>query len=75
MAPGKATVSAKLDFLPPPDFEAETIEDFMTIGHVITAVPALNAVPAVVGAAPGIVSYADLDFPMPRGWVPAATGR
>jgi hypothetical protein len=68
---GLPTVSAKLDFLPPPDFEAETIEDFMVIGHIITAVPALNAVPAVVGAAPGIVSYADLDFPMPRGWVPS----
>mgnify|MGYP001098972130 CR=1 FL=1 len=33
------------------------------------AVPALNPIPAVVAAAPGIVTYADLDFPMPRGWV------
>jgi 4-hydroxy-tetrahydrodipicolinate reductase len=66
---GLPTVMARLDFLPPPDFEAETIEDFMVIGHIITALPALNAIPAVVGAAPGIVSYSDLDFPMPRGWV------
>jgi 4-hydroxy-tetrahydrodipicolinate reductase len=68
---GLPTVTTTLDFLPPPDFEAETIEDFMVIGHVITAIPALNAIPAVVAAAPGIVSYPDLALPMPRGWVPA----
>ena len=66
---GLPTVTAALDFLPPPDFEAETIEDFMAIGHIITSVPALNAVPAVVAAEPGIVTYADLGGPMPRGWV------
>ena len=66
---GLPTVVAGLDFLPPPDFEAETIEDFMTIGHIITAVPALNAIPAVLAAPPGIVTYADLDMPLPRGWV------
>jgi 4-hydroxy-tetrahydrodipicolinate reductase len=68
---GLPTVTTTLDFLPPPDFEAETIEDFMVIGHIITAIPALNAIPAVVAAAPGIVSYPDLALPMPRGWVPA----
>ena len=67
---GLPTATATLDFLPPPDFPAETIEEFMAIGHIITAVPALNAVPAVVAAPPGIISYSDLDFPMPRGWVP-----
>ncbi len=36
---GLPTVTATLDFLPPPDFEAETIEDFMVIGHIITARP------------------------------------
>ena len=66
---GLPTVVAGLDFLPPPDFEAETIEEFMTIGHIITAVPALNAIPAVLAAPPGIVTYADLDMPLPRGWV------
>jgi 4-hydroxy-tetrahydrodipicolinate reductase len=69
---GLPTVTSSLDFLPPPDFEAETLEDFMAIGHIITAVPALNAIPAVVAAPPGIVTYADLSFPMPRGWVPPA---
>ncbi|MSO79048.1 MAG: dihydrodipicolinate reductase, partial [Acidimicrobiia bacterium] len=66
---GLPTVTAALDFLPPPDFEAETLEDFMAIGHIITAVPALNAIPAVVAAAPGIVSYPDLTLLQPRGWV------
>jgi hypothetical protein len=68
---GLPTVRTRLEFLPPPDFQAETLEDFMTIGHIITAMPALNAVAAVVDAAPGIVTYADFDFPMPRGWVPS----
>ena len=66
---GLPSVTATLDFFPPPDFQAETIEDFMAIGHIITAVPALNAIPSVVTAPPGIVSYPDLGFPLPRGWV------
>ena len=66
---GLPTVTASLDFLPPPDFEAETIEEFMAIGHIITAVPALNAIAAVVHAPPGIITYADLNLPHPRGWV------
>jgi hypothetical protein len=65
---GLPTVAAELDFLPPADFEGETLEDFMRIGHIITAVPALNAIPATVAAAPGIVSYPDLTLLMPRGW-------
>jgi len=66
---GLPTVNVELGFLPPPDFEAETIEEFMVIGHVLTALPALNAIPSVVAAAPGIVSYPDLPLVLPRGWV------
>jgi hypothetical protein len=66
---GLPTVTASLDFLPPPDFQAETIEDFMVIGHIITAVPALNAIPVVVAAPPGILTYADFGLPLARGWV------
>ena len=66
---GLPTVTAALDFLPPPDFEGETLEDFMAIGHIITAVPALNAVPVVVSAPPGILTYADMGQAHPRGWV------
>jgi 4-hydroxy-tetrahydrodipicolinate reductase len=66
---GLPTVTSTLDFLPPADFQATTLEEFMVIGHIVTAVPPLNAIPAVVDAPPGIITYADLSFPMPRGWV------
>ena len=66
---GLPTVTASIDLLPPPDFQAETIEEFMAIGHIITALPALNAIAPVLNAPPGIVTYADLALPLPRGWV------
>ena len=66
---GRPTVLTRLQFLPPPDFQAETLADFMVLGHIMTAMPAVNAIPAVVAAPPGIVSYADLRLPLPRGLV------
>jgi len=66
---GRPTVRTKLEFLPPPDFEATTFADFMVLGLIMTAMPAINAIPSVVNAAPGIVSYSDVPFPMPRGLV------
>lgn len=66
---GQPTVTAKVGFLPPPYFQAETIADFMDLGHIMTALPAINAIPAVVAAAPGIVTYADLPLTLPRGFV------
>jgi 2,4-diaminopentanoate dehydrogenase len=67
---GRPTVRAKLDYLPPPDFEATTFADFMVLGMIMTAMPAVNAIPVVVAAPPGIVTYTDLPLPLPRGWVP-----
>jgi hypothetical protein len=67
---GRPTVTAKIGFLPPPDFEAETMEDFMVLGHIMTAMPPINAIPAVVAAAPGIATYNDLPLILPRGTVP-----
>ncbi len=69
---GLPTVRAKLDYLPPPDFEATTFADFMVLGMVMTAMPAINAIPLVVAAAPGIVTYADIGLPMPKGWASAS---
>jgi 4-hydroxy-tetrahydrodipicolinate reductase len=66
---GRPTVTTKVQFLPPPDFEAKTLADFMVLGHIMTAMPAINAIPAVVAAAPGIVTYPDLSVPLPRGLV------
>jgi hypothetical protein len=66
---GRPTVNTKVQFLPPPDFEAQSLADFMVLGHIMTAMPAINAIPAVVAAPPGIVTYADLRLPLPRGLV------
>jgi hypothetical protein len=38
----------------------------------MTATPPINAIPAVVNAAPGIVTYNDLPLILPRGVVPAS---
>jgi 4-hydroxy-tetrahydrodipicolinate reductase len=66
---GLPTVRSTLQFLPPPDFAAKSLADFMVLGHVMTAMPAVNAIPRVVAAPPGIVSYPDLPLPLPRGLV------
>jgi hypothetical protein len=68
---GRPTVNMTVGFLPPPYFEAETIADFMVLGHIMTAMPPIHAIPAVVAAAPGIVTYTDLPLTLPRGVVPA----
>jgi hypothetical protein len=66
---GRPTVRTKVQFLPPPDFEAKSLADFMVLGLIMTAMPAIHAIPAVVAAPPGIVTYADLRLPLPRGVV------
>lgn len=67
---GLPTVRTKLEYLPPPDFEATTFQDFMVLGMVMTAMPAINAIPLVVAAPPGIATYTDLPLPLPKGLVP-----
>lgn len=67
---GRPTVRVRLEYLPPPDFEATTFADFMVLGMIMTAMPAVNAIPYVVAAPPGIVTYTDLPLPLPRGVVP-----
>ena len=66
---GLPTVRTTLEYLPPPDFEATTFADFMVLGMIMTALPAVNAIPAVVAAPPGIATYVDLGLPLPRGLV------
>ena len=67
---GRPTVTLDLEFMPPPDFVAETLEDYMVIGHIITALPVVNMIRAVVEARPGIATYTDLPLALPRGFVP-----
>ncbi|OSC40231.1 dihydrodipicolinate reductase [Mycobacterium decipiens] len=69
---GQPTVKTTVGFLPPPYFQAETIADFMVLGHIMTAMPAVHAIPAVVAAPPGIVTYNELPLTLPRGVVPAS---
>ena len=45
---GRPTVRTKVQFLPPPDFQAKSLADFMVLGQIMTAMPAINAIPAVV---------------------------
>jgi hypothetical protein len=65
---GRPTINLTLSFLPPPDFAATTMAEFMVLGHIMTAVPVVNAIPAVVAAPPGIVTYTDLALPLPSGY-------
>jgi 2,4-diaminopentanoate dehydrogenase len=66
---GRPTIRTTVEILPPPDFEATTFEEFMVLGMIMTAMPAVNAIPNVVAAPPGIVTYNDLPLPLPRGLV------
>jgi hypothetical protein len=64
---GRPTIKTTLAFEPPADFVAETIEEYILLGLTITAVPAVNAIPAVVDAPPGIATYNNLPLLLPRG--------
>ena len=65
---GLPTIRTKLEITPPPDFVAKTFDDFMVLGMIMTAMPAIDAIPAVCAAAPGIVTYLDLPLITPRGF-------
>ncbi|MBL7501080.1 dihydrodipicolinate reductase [Frankia sp. CNm7] len=67
---GRPTIRTKVEILPPADFQGSTLSDFMVLGMVMTAMPAVHAIPAVVAAPPGIVTYTDLPLPLPRKVVP-----
>ncbi len=69
---GRPTVNMQVGFLPPPDMieNMKSIEDLFVIGHIMTAMPPIHAIPAVVAAAPGIATYNDLPLPQARGVVP-----
>ena len=71
---GRPTVNMQVSFLPPPDMieNAKTLEDFFVLGHIMTAMPPIHSIPAVVAAAPGIATYNDLPLPQARGVVPTS---
>ena len=41
----------------------------MVLGMIATAMPAVDAIPHVVAARPGIITYADGLLPLPKGLV------
>lgn len=57
---GSPRVRTKLQILPPHGFTGTSFQDFMVLGMIATALPAVHAIPAVCAARPGIVTYADL---------------
>ncbi len=66
---GQPCVRTKLEVYPAADFKASSFKDFMVLGMIMTALPAINAIPHVVRARPGIVTYLDLPLVAPKGWV------
>jgi hypothetical protein len=69
---GLPCVRTKLQIFPPRDFQARSMAEFMELGMIITSLPAINAIPAICAAAPGIHTYADLPLITGAGFV--ATG-
>ena len=66
---GRPTIRTRIDIRPPKDFQASTFGEYMVLSMIMTAVPAINAIPAVVAADPGIVTYSDLFLARSRGFV------
>ena len=66
---GQPAVRTKLQILPGKGFVGKTFGDFMMLGMVATALPAVQAIPAVVAAAPGILTYAELPLVTAKGFV------
>jgi 2,4-diaminopentanoate dehydrogenase len=57
---GDPNLRIKLDLWPDGDLAAMDVDDFRALGMRITAVPAVNAIPAVCAAPSGIRTYAEL---------------
>jgi hypothetical protein len=66
---GRPTIRTKVDIMPSPEFTGTTFGEFMVLGMILTAMPAINAIPNVVAGAPGILTYTDMPIPLPRGLV------
>jgi hypothetical protein len=68
---GQPCVRTRLEIYPAADFVASSFKDYMVLGMIMTALPAVNAIPQVCRADPGIVTYLDLPLVAPNGWVPS----
>ncbi len=67
---GEPSVRSRFQIRPGPGWSDP---DLMGLGMIMTAMPAVNAIPAVVAAPPGIVTYAALPVVTARGYVDRGT--
>jgi hypothetical protein len=63
---GEPGVRAQFQILPPSDWSEP---GYMGLGMIMTAMPAVNAIPAVVAAPPGIATHLTLPLVTARGYV------
>jgi 4-hydroxy-tetrahydrodipicolinate reductase len=63
---GEPAVRSQFQILPPPDWSEP---GYMGLGMIMTAMPSVNAIPAVVAAPPGIATHATLPQVTARGFV------
>jgi hypothetical protein len=66
---GRPNVNFTLKHSPPSNFTGTTAVDLMDMNLTTTALPAINAIPHVVAAKPGIRTYVDLPLITGRGFV------
>ncbi len=57
---GHPDVHTKLALRPPKGFAGRSFEGFMVLGMIITVMPAINAIPHLCRATPGIRGYGDM---------------
>ncbi len=55
---GTPKITVRMEFLP--EDMSLPMEELLSTGFIVTAMPVVNAIPDVVAARPGIVTYADL---------------
>ena len=65
---GMPTLKLRMEIHPPKDFKARGPADYMMLGMIITGLPVVNAIRAVVAAPPGIRTYADLPLTTAAGF-------
>lgn len=71
---GRPCVHTTLQMRPPADFEGKTLADFMRLAMIGTGMPAVNAIPALCAAEPGIRTYPELPLITGAGFVSARGG-
>jgi hypothetical protein len=68
---GRPCVRNKVQIFPGTDHQLKGFKAYQELASIVTAMPAIHAIPHVVAAAPGIATYVDLPSMAARGTVPA----